>query len=256
MSIFETLSKINVNEHTLKKNNLTYLPWAWAWGTLKGIYPASFYTVCENDKGWNYFTDGRTCWVKCAVTAVDGDDHQTAVEYLPVMDYRNNAIPADKVTSTDVNKAIQRCLTKAIARLGLGLYIYAGEDLPEDPADKQYPVNVPPAVIEQPVQHIPPVVTISSTVPQTVQAEPQPAACNTDAETPPVIAAPAKSHAAIVKEMCSTLSITQEQFALLKKMCGWSGAIPAVKVSELTDEQFDALLEFVSRNVELAEQPG
>ena len=128
MSIFETLSKINVNQFTEKKNNLTYLPWAYAWGTLKGLYPASFYAVAENNDGWNYFTDGRTCWVKCCVTAVDGDDHQTAVEYLPVMDYRNNAIPVDQVTSTAVNKAIQRCLTKAIARLGLGLYIYAGED--------------------------------------------------------------------------------------------------------------------------------
>ena len=106
------------------------------------------------------------------------------------------------------------------------------------------------------MQHTPPVVTTSSTVPQTVQAEPQPAACNTEAETAPVIATPAKSRTAIVKEMCSTLSITQEQFALLKKMCGWSGTIPAVKVSELTGEQFDALLEFVSRNVELAEQPA
>jgi hypothetical protein len=131
MSIFETLSKINVNQFTEKKNNLTYLPWAYAWGTLKGLYPASFYAVAENKDGWNYFTDGRTCWVKCCVTAVDGDDHQTAVEYLPVMDYRNNAIPVDQVTSTAVNKAIQRCLTKAIARLGLGLYIYAGEDLPD-----------------------------------------------------------------------------------------------------------------------------
>ena len=72
MSIFETLSKINVNQFTEKKNNLTYLPWAYAWGTLKGLYPASFYAVAENKDGWNYFTDGRTCWVKCCVTAVDG----------------------------------------------------------------------------------------------------------------------------------------------------------------------------------------
>jgi hypothetical protein len=59
------------------------------------------------------------------------------IEYLPVMDYRNQSIPADKVTSFDVNKAIQRGLTKAVARHGLGLYIYAGEDLPEDERKQQ-----------------------------------------------------------------------------------------------------------------------
>ena len=57
------------------------------------------------------------------------------IEYLPVMDYRNQSISADKITSTDANKAIQRSLTKAVARHGLGLYIYAGEDLPEDDSD-------------------------------------------------------------------------------------------------------------------------
>ena len=60
---------------------------------------------------------------------IEGLEH---IEYLPVMDFRNNSIPSDKVTSFDVNKAIQRSLTKACARHGLGLYIYAGEDLPED----------------------------------------------------------------------------------------------------------------------------
>jgi hypothetical protein len=83
--------------------------------------------VYENKDGWNYHTDGRTCWVKTGVT-VDGKEY---VEMLPVMDFKNRSIPADAVTSFDVNKAIQRSLTKAVARHGLGLYIYAGEDLPE-----------------------------------------------------------------------------------------------------------------------------
>lgn len=125
---FEVLNSINVNEKVEKKNNLTYLSWAWAWSELKKRYPESTYTVYENEHGWNYHTDGRTCWVKTGVT-VNGIEH---VEYLPVMDYRNNSIPVDKVTSFDVNKAIQRSLTKAIGRHGIGLYIYAGEDLPED----------------------------------------------------------------------------------------------------------------------------
>lgn len=124
---FKTLNEINVNEHTEKKNGLTYLSWAWAWGEIKKIHPDAVYTIYENNNGWNYFTDGKTCWVKTGVT-VNNIEH---IEYLPVMDYKNKSISADNVTSFDVNKTIQRSLTKACARHGLGLYIYAGEDLPE-----------------------------------------------------------------------------------------------------------------------------
>ena len=127
-SAFETLNAINVNGHTEKKNGLTYLSWAWAWAEVKKAFPGSFYTVYENKDGLLYHTDGRTCWVKTGVT-VDGLEH---IEYLPVMDVRNRSIPLEGVTSMDVNKAVQRSLTKACARHGLGLYIYAGEDLPED----------------------------------------------------------------------------------------------------------------------------
>lgn len=126
---FIELNKIDVSDKTEKKGNLTYLSWAWAWGELKKKYPDANSTVYENEQGWNYHTDGKTCWVKTGVT-VNGIEH---IEYLPIMDYRNNSIPVDKVTSTDVNKAIQRSITKAIGRHGLGLYIYAGEDLPEAP---------------------------------------------------------------------------------------------------------------------------
>lgn len=79
----------------------------------------------------NYFTDGKTCWVKTGVTVVTEETKIEHIEYLPIMDFKNKSIPADSVTSFDVNKAIQRSLTKAVARHGLGLYIYAGEDLPE-----------------------------------------------------------------------------------------------------------------------------
>lgn len=127
-SVFKTLNAINVNEHVEQKNGLTYLSWAWAWAKVKELYPDATYTVYENKDGWNYHTDGKTCWVKTGVT-IDGLEH---IEMLPVMDYRNSSILADKVTSFDVNKAIQRSLTKACARHGLGLYIYAGEDLPEE----------------------------------------------------------------------------------------------------------------------------
>jgi hypothetical protein len=124
---FKTLNEINVNDKVEKKNNITYLSWAYCWGEVKKIHPDATYTVYENADGWNYFTDGKTCWVKTGVT-VNSIEH---IEYLPVMDYKNKSIPLDVVTSFDVNKTIQRSLTKACARHGLGLYIYAGEDLPE-----------------------------------------------------------------------------------------------------------------------------
>ena len=136
MSIFETLNAINVGEHIEKKNGLSYLAWAWAWAEVKKKYPAATYTIYENKDGWNYHTDGHTAWVKTGVT-IDGLEH---IEYLPVMDMRNRSIPIENVTSFDVNKAIQRSLTKACARHGLGLYIYAGEDLPEA---EQKPVERP-----------------------------------------------------------------------------------------------------------------
>ena len=109
---FSELNKIDVSDKIEKKNGLSYLSWAFAWGELKKRYPDSTYTIYENAQGFNYHTDGRTAWVKTGVT-VCGIEH---IEYLPVMDYRNNSIPVDKLTSFDVNKAIQRSLTKAVAR--------------------------------------------------------------------------------------------------------------------------------------------
>ena len=125
---FTELNNINVSGKTEKKNGLTYLSWAWAWGELKKLHPDATYTIYEDANGRFYHTDGKTAWVKTGVT-VDGLEH---IEYLPVMDFKNKSIPAEAVTSVDVNKTIQRSLTKAVARHGLGLYIYAGEDLPEE----------------------------------------------------------------------------------------------------------------------------
>lgn len=129
-SVFAILSAIDCSEHVETKKNgqteLSYLSWAWAWHICKEHFPTATYTIYEDAQGRPYFTDGRTCWVKTGVT-IEGLEH---IEYLPIMDYRNASIPVDRVTSFDMNKAIQRSLTKAVARHGLGLYIYAGEDLP------------------------------------------------------------------------------------------------------------------------------
>lgn len=141
MSIFQRLNAINVNGHTEKKNGLTYLSWAWAWAEVKKLYPDATYTIYERETEYgpvNYFTDGRTCWVKTGVT-IEGLEH---IEELPVMDFKNRSIGYSEVTSMDINKAIQRSLTKACARHGLGLYIYAGEDLPEDEKAAAPAINV------------------------------------------------------------------------------------------------------------------
>lgn len=117
---FKELMDIDVSAHVEKKNGLDYLSWGYTWAEIKRHYPDANYTIYENKDGWNYFTDGKTCWVKTGVT-INGIEH---IEYLPVMDFRNKSIPVGNVTSFDVNKTIQRSLTKAIARHGLGISLY------------------------------------------------------------------------------------------------------------------------------------
>ena len=131
-SVFETLFEINVNDHVEKKNGLSYLSWPYAWAEVKKRFPDANYKVYETESGCIYFTDGKTCWVKTGVE-IAGLEH---IEYLPIMDYKNKSISLENVTSFDVNKSIQRSLTKALARHGLGLYLYAGEDLPEIEVEK------------------------------------------------------------------------------------------------------------------------
>ena len=130
---FAELNAVDVSGKTEKKNGLTYLSWAWAWGELKKLHPDATYTIYEDANGRFYHTDGKTAWVKTGVT-VNGLEH---IEYLPVMDFKNKSIPVENITSVDVNKTIQRSLTKAVARHGLGLYVYAGEDLPEEKREEE-----------------------------------------------------------------------------------------------------------------------
>lgn len=158
---FKTLNAINVNDKVKAKMGLSYLSWAYAWGELLTAYPDSTFTVynrtinttetmeqVDETSGLKktivttstqevpYFTDGRSCFVKVGVT-VKGIEY---IEYYPIMGLKNDAIKAQFVTMTDVNKALQRAFVKACARHGLGLYIYAGEDMPE--AEKNAPVEV------------------------------------------------------------------------------------------------------------------
>lgn len=135
---FEKLNKINVTAKTDKKGKFTYLSWVWAWGELKKIAPDSSVKVYEDEQGRPYFADGdKGVIVKVGVT-VNGLEH---INYLPCMNFSNKAIKESDVSMMDINKAIQRATVKAIGLHGLGLYIYAGEDLPEEEGKKASPVK-------------------------------------------------------------------------------------------------------------------
>lgn len=127
---FNEALNLNVSDKAEKKNNLTYLSWAWAWGEFKKIYPDAVYRIIKNDNNMPYFADETGGIVYTEVSA----GGLTYEMWLPIMDYKNRSMK--EFTTFDVNKTIMRCLTKNLAMFGLGLYIYAGEDLPEQEAEK------------------------------------------------------------------------------------------------------------------------
>lgn len=145
-TVFEVLNNANVNGHTEKVENdygkaLTYLSWCWAWAEVKKRYPDANYEI-EKFDGLPYVYDELTGYMVYTKVTIEGITHEM---WLPVMDSKNKAMKAvpytyqtkkgektvEAATMFDVNKAIMRCLTKNLAMFGLGLYIYAGEDLPE-----------------------------------------------------------------------------------------------------------------------------
>lgn len=131
-NVFATLNAVDVSEKIKEKKDLKYLSWASAWAEVKKRYPDATYRVYKqtdesgNSRYWH--DDGKTGWVEVGVT-INGLEH---IMTLAIMDFRNNAIPADNITSVDANKSMMRCLVKACAMHGLALYIYEGEDLPEN----------------------------------------------------------------------------------------------------------------------------
>lgn len=122
--VWKTLSSVNVNDKVEKKNGLSYLSWAWAWQTLMEHYPESSFEM-HSEK---FFPDG-TAEVGVTVTVKKDDKSISRYMWLPVIDHRNKAI--QNPNSFDINKNKMRCLVKCLGMFGLGLYIYAGEDLPE-----------------------------------------------------------------------------------------------------------------------------
>ena len=161
-SIFDVLSAINVNAYTEKKSNLTYLSWANAWSEVKKACPDASYQVLQ-DPNTNkpYFYDESLGYMVMTEVTIGGE---TLEMWLPVMDGANKAMMAhsykykgnawvngkkvevektvEAATMFDINKTLMRCLTKNLAMFGLGLYIYAGEDLPEsEPTPTPAPVK-------------------------------------------------------------------------------------------------------------------
>lgn len=141
-TVFEKLNAVNVNDHTEQKNKLTYLSWTWAWAEVKEAYPDANYEIWRDADGKPYIKDPDLGYMVSTKITIDGLTHEM---WLPVMDYNNNAMKSTKyklikgrrsydvepATMFDVNTALMRCLVKNLAMFGLGLYIYAGEDLPE-----------------------------------------------------------------------------------------------------------------------------
>lgn len=148
-NIFEKLSQINVNDKAEEKNGLTYLSWAWAWQEFKKVYPEATYTIKRNEQGQPYIYDENLGYMVFTEVKVGDLVHEM---WLPVMDGANKSMKdkpytyivtdyktkqkvertVQSATMFDINKTIMRCLTKNLAMFGLGLYIYAGEDLPEE----------------------------------------------------------------------------------------------------------------------------
>ena len=142
MEHFNKLNAINVNEYTEKKNGLTYLSWANAWAEVKKIYPDAQYTIKRFENNLPYVYDENTGYMVFTDVTIEGLTYEM---WLPVMDGANKSMKktaykyqtkygektVEPATMFDINKTIMRCLVKNLAMFGLGLYIYAGEDLPE-----------------------------------------------------------------------------------------------------------------------------
>ena len=155
-SVFATLSTINLNDKVEKKSNLTYLSWTYAWSEVKKHYPDANYEVVFFDD-LPYSHDYKTGYMVFTKVTIEG---QTHMMWLPVMDGANKAMKdteysyatrygdktVEAATMFDINKAIMRCLVKNLAMFGLGIYIYAGEDLPEGEAAAPVIASKPKAV--------------------------------------------------------------------------------------------------------------
>ena len=162
-TIFEKLNAINVNDKVDKKEGLSYLSWADAWGEVKKLYPDATYQIVRDPMTQSpYFFDQNLGYMVMTSVTIEG---QTLEMWLPVMDSKNKAMKylpydyetrygskrVDAATMFDINKTLMRCLTKNLAMFGLGLYIYAKEDMPEGVSEKADAVGKPVKVKKESV---------------------------------------------------------------------------------------------------------
>ena len=146
-TVWNTLSAVDVNKYAEKKNGFTYLSWAWAWSILKDHYPDATYTkkVAYNDKAESDlpFMADTNGYAYVSVTVNIPSMNESATEIMPVLNHANK--PIQNPDSFEVNKSLQRCLAKTIAVLGLGAYLFQGEDLPQTVSSSPAPSAPPPA---------------------------------------------------------------------------------------------------------------
>lgn len=132
-NVYSVLRNTDMKEKIKEKNGLKYLPWSSVWSKVKENFPDATFKVYPQtmDDGGNtrpWHDDGRSGWVEVGVT-IGGVE---TIEMLPIMDFKNKALPAENITSMEANKSIKRCLVKAVAiATGLGIYLYEGEEMPE-----------------------------------------------------------------------------------------------------------------------------
>jgi hypothetical protein len=175
---FEQVLSINVNDKTEKKNGLTYLSWSWSWAEFKKIYPEATYSVKKDEKGLPYFYDENLGYM--VFTEVDAENIKHEM-WLPVMDGANKAMKnkpykystkygektVEQASMFDINKTIMRCLVKNLAMFGLGLYIYSGEDLPED--EKKEEVKQEPAPELTPYEKVKKLIAITRDIDKLIE---------------------------------------------------------------------------------------
>jgi len=157
--VWDNLSKIDCSDKVEKKGKLSYLSWAWAWGILQEHYPQAQYIFYqgEGDVPYVRYPDG-TGEVRCRVSI----DNLTREMTLCVMDFKNNAVK--NPNSSQVNNSKMRCLTKCLAMFGLGHYIYAGEDLPEDIDDDMPELDDESKEDKEPVKKDKPITELKNVV--------------------------------------------------------------------------------------------
>ena len=284
MSVFDEMIKLNVNDHTEKKNvggkELTYLSWPWAWAETKKRFPDAHYEIWKNEQHLPFVYDPATGYMVFTSVTIGGITHEM---WLAVMDGANNAMKAqpyeytvknpnfkwakldpssgkykdkygnvqteyitkkvEAASMTDINKTIMRCLVKNLAMFGLGLYIYAGEDLPEGEQPEEKPQDNSAAAALR--EFYPTQVTKQETLPLEqrvnralgVKEEPQPP----KPETP----------GAYIKRSIAEIKVNNPSFDFMKSRAALikGGVIEDVPSATMNMEQAKALISAITANL-------